>query len=320
VSRSVPPARSTMTVRSSRSSSRRIWCPFGAPNPRNPLPGASHSPGGGPRLSPLVIPGRPTSARAPVGRRTSSRGSIPASVRLRRFPRPWRLAPPRARWSVSSTHAPGVRFPSPRCLPPVVRSEDLPSRGSSMGCVPRCVSHGARGARVHSGGSWPTPCRAAAETATRAAEPPLPPRRVVPAPAPHSVSGSSPGPDHRGGRSSGLPVPVGRGRSSDSPGHRDGEPSRPFGPSPTWGCLSCASRPRPGMSQTTAGLAGQRARACGLPKGATASNPPALPTGPPLGGPPVRVLPAWAPFSRCRTRRDGRVSPELLATRTRIKL
>lgn len=42
---------------------------------------------------------------------TSSRGSTPASVRLRRFPRPWRFAPSRALWGVSPTHTHGVGSP-----------------------------------------------------------------------------------------------------------------------------------------------------------------------------------------------------------------
>lgn len=134
--RSFTPGRQTTAIPSLQTSSRRIWCPFGAPNPRNPLPGAASSPEVGRRLSPSVYPGRPTSARAPVVRRTSSRGSIPASVRLRRFPRPWRFPPPRARWSVSSTHAPGVLLPAPRCLFPVDGPEDPTSRNSTVCCVP----------------------------------------------------------------------------------------------------------------------------------------------------------------------------------------
>jgi hypothetical protein len=190
-----------------------------------------------------------------------------------------------------------------------------------VGCVPRCVTHEARGAR----GSLRRLLADSVSDNRRGGHPwreatALIPEGMVPVPAPHSVSGPSPGPDHRGDRSSGLPVPVGCSRSCGSPGHRGGEPSRPSGPFPTWGCLSCASRPRPGVSQTTAGLAGQQARAFGLPRGAVASNPPALPTGPSLDDPTVHDLPAWTPFLRCRTRRDGRVSPELLATRTRINL
>jgi hypothetical protein len=129
---SLAPGRQTTAIPSLQTSSRRIWCPFGAPNPRNPLPGAASSPEVGRRLSPSVYPGRPISARAPMVRRTSSRGSNPAPFRLRRFSRPWRLPPPRARWSVSSTHAPGVLLPAPRCRVPVARPEGLSSRGSSV--------------------------------------------------------------------------------------------------------------------------------------------------------------------------------------------
>jgi hypothetical protein len=45
------------------------------------------------------------------GSDSSSRGSKPASVRLRRFQRPWRFAPLRASRHVSAGHAPGVRSP-----------------------------------------------------------------------------------------------------------------------------------------------------------------------------------------------------------------
>jgi hypothetical protein len=63
-------------------------------------------PGGSPRwLAPVV----PTGLAPARSRRASSRAPTPASVRLRRFSRPWRLAPPRTRWSLSSTRVPGVR-------------------------------------------------------------------------------------------------------------------------------------------------------------------------------------------------------------------
>lgn len=43
---------------------------------------------------------------------SSSQASTPASVRLRRFSRPWRFTPLRALRRVSAGHAPGVRVPS----------------------------------------------------------------------------------------------------------------------------------------------------------------------------------------------------------------
>jgi hypothetical protein len=54
--RSGLPGRQTTAGPSLQTSSRRIGCPFGAPSPRNPLPGTSRSPGIGRRLSPSVAP------------------------------------------------------------------------------------------------------------------------------------------------------------------------------------------------------------------------------------------------------------------------
>jgi hypothetical protein len=54
VFRSVAPGRQATAVRSLRPSSRRFACPYGAPSPRNPLPGTVSSPGAGLRLSPPV--------------------------------------------------------------------------------------------------------------------------------------------------------------------------------------------------------------------------------------------------------------------------
>ena len=83
-------------VPSSRTTSREVRRPFNAPNPESPLPGSRPRPG-------------------PLGSclrsRASSRASKPASVRLRRFSRPWRLSPLRALWCVSTTHVLGVVVP-----------------------------------------------------------------------------------------------------------------------------------------------------------------------------------------------------------------
>jgi hypothetical protein len=63
-----------------------------------------------------VVPSRLTPRRF---RRTSSRGSTPAKIRLRRFSRPWRFAPPRTLWRISATHALEVWCP---CSPPICPS------------------------------------------------------------------------------------------------------------------------------------------------------------------------------------------------------
>jgi hypothetical protein len=53
---------------------------------------------------------RPPVARLPFPRHLVA-GSNTRAVRLRRLSRPWRFDPLRALWSVSSTHARGVRLP-----------------------------------------------------------------------------------------------------------------------------------------------------------------------------------------------------------------
>jgi hypothetical protein len=72
------------------------------------------------------------------------------------------------------------------------------------------------------------------------------------------------------------------------PGHRVGEPPRPFGPVPCGGCSSRPFRPRhrgvPGHDRSRRG----RVRAWATPRGDLASNPPALPAAPPLDGVAVR--------------------------------
>jgi hypothetical protein len=60
-------------------------------------------------------------------------------------------------------------------------------------------------------------------------------------------SAPSPYPDHRSGHSSGCRSRYLHDRSRGLPGHRDGEPSRPFGPFPCGGCLSCSCQPCPGF-------------------------------------------------------------------------
>jgi hypothetical protein len=119
-SRSALPQQPAIAAGSSRPSSRGIRRPFGAPSPGNPLPGTA-------------TPPRPKSKRSC---RASSRASTPASVRLRRFPRPWRLAPPRTLRRISTTHAHGVRSPgSPWNRPDA--SAKRPIRPDAGGEVPR---------------------------------------------------------------------------------------------------------------------------------------------------------------------------------------
>jgi hypothetical protein len=77
--RSGSPGRPATASPSFRSSSRGVLHPFDALNPGNPLPGSA-------------LPARLASCRSPGA---SSRGSTLASVRLRRFSRPWRFTPPR---------------------------------------------------------------------------------------------------------------------------------------------------------------------------------------------------------------------------------
>jgi hypothetical protein len=74
-----------------------------------------------------------------------------------------------------------------------------------------------------------------------------PPEGGGPVPAPSHVPAPSPYPDHRSGHSSGCRSRYLHDRSRGLPGHRDGEPSRPFGPFPCGGCLSCSCQPRPGF-------------------------------------------------------------------------
>jgi hypothetical protein len=63
----------------------------------------------------IRVPDRPSTPRMTPLRfvPTLAAGFHTRVVRLRRFPRPWRFDPPRARWCVSTTHAPGVWLPSP---------------------------------------------------------------------------------------------------------------------------------------------------------------------------------------------------------------
>jgi hypothetical protein len=143
--RSVAPGRSTTTVRSLRPSSCRISRPCGAPSPSNPLPGAVSSPGTGRRLSPMVAPGRPTSARAPVVPPHLVAGVQP------RFGPPAPFLTTLAACSSSDpvtcfSHShPWGSFPgSPlRLSGRVVRRPPFPAR--SVWCVPRCDPHERRG-------------------------------------------------------------------------------------------------------------------------------------------------------------------------------
>lgn len=134
-SRSARPLRSTVIEASARPVSRGVRLPFGAPSAGNPHPGAVCSPGVTPvALAPAVVPVVPSRLTPRRVHRASSRGSTPASVRLRRFPRPWRLAPPRALWRISATHAHEVWGPfSPlRATPPRPEGHGVPARGAGF--------------------------------------------------------------------------------------------------------------------------------------------------------------------------------------------
>jgi hypothetical protein len=101
-----------------RTYSPEVLRPSDAPSPRSPLPGLQVPTGSHPAFS-----WRPR------------RGiSTPASVRLRRFPRPGRFAPPRTLWPVSATHAPGVGVPAPHCMPVRQRPCDRASRTWGVDC------------------------------------------------------------------------------------------------------------------------------------------------------------------------------------------
>jgi hypothetical protein len=88
-----------------RDGCRFVWSPDGT-IPRLDDWGrfAARQPPGGP------LDGEPPRAIAPISG-SSSRVSRPASFRLRRFSRPWRLAPLQALRCVSTGHTPGVWVP-----------------------------------------------------------------------------------------------------------------------------------------------------------------------------------------------------------------
>jgi hypothetical protein len=324
--RSAAPGRQTTVGRSHRPSSRRVVRPFGAPSPRNPLPGTVCSSGVGRRLSPSVGSGRPTRAHTPVvppylvaGVQSrfgppppfpttltacSSSGPVECFVHSR----PWGSSPG------SPLHLPGraARRPSFPVLVRASRTEVLATR--------------TRGASARSGGSRSTPRPHRRRSVHSVARPPLRPVPRShrsdsafsngPAPAPRLDSVPSPCPDHRSGHSPGLPVPPGDSRRCRRSGHRGGEPSRPSGPAPCRGCLSCSSRPRswdvPGHNRSRR----ERVRACGHHVDGRRLEPACAP-GRPASRRIYRLRRAsLAPVSRCRSRRAGRVSPGLLATRT----
>jgi hypothetical protein len=177
--------------------------------------------------------------------------------------------------------------------PPVGRSEDQPSRCSPVCCVPKCVPH-ERGGRVI---AQEAPGRR--RTGQMPKHPPESRRHRSHSRRSWSGSGSpscswafSVSCGHRGVRSSGsrsrMPAAEATLTRATASANRRGVPARSHD-----GVASPARTDRgPGMSQTTAGLAGQRVRTCALPKDRVASNPPALPAVPPLDGPAVRDSPA----------------------------
>ena len=156
----------------------------------------------------------------------------------------------------------------------------------------RCVSHETRGTSVRSGDFRSTPRQTAAETATRTARSPLPlPKEVVRLRLPPTflhrlrilTTEAVIRPDAGPGTS---PTEVVVSRATVTANRRG------LAAHSRVGVASPARASRVLVSQSTAGLAGQRIRTCDLPKETVASNPPALPTGPPLDDSAARDLPA----------------------------
>jgi hypothetical protein len=206
--------------------------------------------------------------------------------------------------------------PAPRCLSPVVRSEDLPTRGSSVWSVPRCFPHvrggrvvvleapgrlragqlpkhpsGPRGHRSHSRGSDSgfrppdlIPCLLRALTT-----------EVVIRPDCRTLQSSSEDGDLR----------------AIAAANRRDLPARPL-----VGVASPARADRsPGCPGSLPASPGTSPRVC-HPEGRRRLEPACAP-GRPVSRRPGRLrLASLTPFPRCRSRRAGRVSPGLLATRT----
>jgi len=223
--RTVARGRWTFTDPLQRSSSRRILRPFGAPSPRNPLPGTVCSPGPGLRLSP------------PVQHRSSHLGSRSGgpAVPRRGIPIPLRSA-----FAVSHD-LDGFRLLGPggvfHPLTPLGFGSRLPVASSGRSVrrpafpvlvrVPRTEVRATRtrGASDRSGGSRSTAHRTDAEASTRVASSPLPaPKDWFRLRLPILLLGLL-----RFLRPPRCPlvwIPVldARGRSRAHPGHRVGEP------------------------------------------------------------------------------------------------
>jgi hypothetical protein len=239
------PSRTSLTIRTvargrrtfadslPRPSSRRIFRPFGAPSPRNPLPGTVSSPGPGLRFSP------------PVRSRSSHLGSRSGGPAV---PRRGVPIPLRSAFAVSHDLdgfcllGPGGVF---HPLTPLGFGSRLPvaSSGRSvrrpafpvLARVLRTEVRATRmrGASDRSGGSRSTAHRTDAEASTLIASSPLPlPKELVRFRLPILLPGllrflrPPRCPLVR------IPVPDARDRSRAHPGHRVGEPPRCSSPIP----------------------------------------------------------------------------------------
>jgi hypothetical protein len=194
------PARLRGVAPCSRPSSLEVARPSDAPSPENPLPGEPFP-----------------SWLSPFGSLlTSSPGSTLASVRLRRFSRPWRLAPLRARWSFSTTHAHGVRAPATPIRCPSSGPLDPPVGARGMGTAASCSrSVGVSVRRPRLVCTWYRSIACARAVLGRASPPSAAPvtEVTVPAPAPPDVCRTeararqavrSPRPFERGAHSAGV--------------------------------------------------------------------------------------------------------------------
>jgi hypothetical protein len=137
--RSADPAWQVTARRSHRPSSRRFARPYDAPSPRNPLPGRVSSPGATVRLSPLAGTGRLVTAHT-----VAIPPYLVAGFHTRFGPPPPFLTTMTACSSSDPVECfvhsrPWGSVPAPWCIYPVGRSEDRPSRCSTVQTSPKFV-------------------------------------------------------------------------------------------------------------------------------------------------------------------------------------